>query len=89
MTSQDYKQELLTSLHHLLTLYGYEADQALGGQAAMTALKEKHYDVVLLDLIMPEISGIYVFLSVIQSIIDNRNSRFMLTIIVCIDMQIF
>ena len=53
----DDKQELLTSLHHLLTLYGYEADQALGGQAAMTALGEKHYDVVLLDLIMPEISG--------------------------------
>ena len=53
----DDKQELLTSLHHLLTLYGYEADQALGGQAAMTALSEKTYDVVLLDLIMPEISG--------------------------------
>ena len=53
----DDKQELLTSLHHLLTLYGYEADQALGGQAAMEALGSQPYDVVLLDLIMPEISG--------------------------------
>ncbi len=53
----DDKQELLTSLHHLVTLYGYEADQALGGQAAMDALANQEYDVVLLDLIMPEISG--------------------------------
>jgi len=53
----DDKQELLTSLYRLVTAYGYEADQALGGQAAMQALGEKTYDVVLLDLIMPEISG--------------------------------
>ena len=53
----DDKQELLTSLDHLLTLYGYEADQALGGQAAKHALANQEYDVVLLDLIMPEISG--------------------------------
>ncbi len=53
----DDKQELLTSLHHLVTLYGYEADQALGGEAAMTALQNDEYDVVLLDLIMPGVSG--------------------------------
>ncbi|MEM7079955.1 MAG: EAL domain-containing protein [Pseudomonadota bacterium] len=53
----DDKEELLTSLHNLVTLYGYEADQALGGEAAMRALGECHYDVVLLDLIMPGVSG--------------------------------
>ncbi len=53
----DDKQELLTSLYHLVTLYGYEADQALGGEAAMQALEKDEYDVVLLDLIMPGISG--------------------------------
>ena len=53
----DDKQELLTSLFHLVTLYGYDADQALGGEAAMQALAEDSYDVVLLDLIMPGISG--------------------------------
>ncbi|MEM7001398.1 MAG: PAS domain S-box protein, partial [Pseudomonadota bacterium] len=53
----DDKQELLTSLHQLLTLYGYEADQALGGEAAMQALADNAYDVVLLDLIMPVVSG--------------------------------
>ena len=53
----DDKQELLTSLYHLVTLYGYEADQALGGEAALEALKAQEYDVVLLDLIMPGVSG--------------------------------
>ncbi len=53
----DDKQELLTSLHHLITMYGYEAEQALGGEAAMQALQGNAYDVVLLDLIMPGISG--------------------------------
>lgn len=53
----DDKQELLTSLYHLVTLHGYEADQALGGEAAMSALQGDEYDVVLLDLIMPGISG--------------------------------
>ena len=53
----DDKQELLTSLYHLVTLHGYEADQALGGEAAMSALQDDEYDVVLLDLIMPGISG--------------------------------
>jgi len=53
----DDKQELLTSLHHLLTVYGYEADQALGGEAAMQYLADDSYDLVLLDLIMPGVSG--------------------------------
>ena len=53
----DDKQELLTSLHHLVTLYGYEAESALGGEAALDALKGNSYDVVLLDLIMPGVSG--------------------------------
>jgi len=53
----DDKQELLTSLFHLVTLYGYEAQEALGGEAAMQALTGDTFDVVLLDLIMPGISG--------------------------------
>ncbi|XOV84370.1 MAG: EAL domain-containing protein [bacterium] len=53
----DDKQELLTSLFHLVTLYGYDAQQALGGEAAMQALEGDQFDLVLLDLIMPGVSG--------------------------------
>lgn len=53
----DDKPELLTSLHHLVTLYGYDAEQALGGEAALRALEKNDYDVILLDLIMPGVSG--------------------------------
>ncbi len=53
----DDKQELLTSLFHLVTLYGYDAQQALGGEAAMQALAGNQFDLILLDLIMPGVSG--------------------------------
>ncbi|HEY5644848.1 MAG TPA: diguanylate cyclase, partial [Pseudomonadales bacterium] len=53
----DDKPELLNSLHQLVNLHGYQADKALGGADALRALSEKHYDVVLLDLIMPGVSG--------------------------------
>ncbi len=53
----DDKPELLNSLHQLVNLHGYQADKALGGAEALAALGRKHYDVVLLDLIMPGVSG--------------------------------
>jgi diguanylate cyclase (GGDEF)-like protein/PAS domain S-box-containing protein len=53
----DDKPDLLDSLHDLVSVHGYQADKALGGKAAMQALRETDYDVVLLDLIMPGISG--------------------------------
>jgi len=53
----DDKRELLDSLHQLVTLHGYRADKALGGQEALELLGRNVYDVVLLDLIMPGVSG--------------------------------
>ncbi|MFP6835255.1 MAG: EAL domain-containing protein, partial [Pseudomonadales bacterium] len=53
----DDKPELLTSLEQLILLHGYQPDKALGGQEALDQLAEKRYDVVLLDLIMPGVSG--------------------------------
>lgn len=53
----DDKPELLKSLFELVSMHGYTADQALGGQAALEALACNDYDVVLLDLIMPGVSG--------------------------------
>ena len=53
----DDKPDLLDSLHQLVTLHGYRPDKALGGQAAIDALRSRPYDVVLLDLVMPGVSG--------------------------------
>ncbi len=53
----DDRLELLDSLDALIRAYGYEPDRALGGREAMERLERKAYDVVLLDLIMPEVSG--------------------------------
>ncbi|MFU8817506.1 MAG: putative bifunctional diguanylate cyclase/phosphodiesterase [Pseudomonadales bacterium] len=53
----DDKPELLNSLHQLVSLHGYRPDKALGGEQAIAMLRGRSYDVVLLDLIMPGVSG--------------------------------
>jgi diguanylate cyclase (GGDEF)-like protein/PAS domain S-box-containing protein len=53
----DDKPELLNSLNQLVNLHGYQADTALGGEQALSMLQHRDYDVVLLDLIMPGVSG--------------------------------
>lgn len=53
----DDKPELLDSLRQLVEMHGYQPDTALGGQQALARLRERDYDVVLLDLIMPGVSG--------------------------------
>ncbi|MFO7954290.1 MAG: EAL domain-containing protein [Thioalkalivibrio sp.] len=49
---------LLDSLRELLTLEGYPVRTAPGGGAAIEALREKRYDLLLLDLAMPELDGL-------------------------------
>jgi diguanylate cyclase (GGDEF)-like protein/PAS domain S-box-containing protein len=54
----DDKPELLRSLSDVVRLHGgYEVEEALGGRAALAALMARDFDVVLLDLIMPDVSG--------------------------------
>ncbi len=53
----DDKPELLKSLSEIVRLHGYRVNEALGGRAALEMLDTNEYDVVLLDLIMPEVSG--------------------------------
>jgi signal transduction histidine kinase/DNA-binding response OmpR family regulator len=43
---------------HLLERLGYGADVAGNGQEALTALQQKKYDVVLMDIQMPEMDGL-------------------------------
>jgi diguanylate cyclase (GGDEF)-like protein/PAS domain S-box-containing protein len=53
----DDRPELLQSLSDVVRMHGYEVEEALGGRAALAALEASEFDVVLLDLIMPEVSG--------------------------------
>ncbi len=53
----DDKPELLSSLSEIVRLHGYRVTEALGGRAALEMLDTQEYDVVLLDLIMPDVSG--------------------------------
>ncbi|MEN9805729.1 MAG: hypothetical protein RL756_237 [Pseudomonadota bacterium] len=48
---------LLRSLNDLLVLHGHRPEQALGGRQALAALERSAFDIVLLDLVMPEVSG--------------------------------
>ena len=45
-------------MHSLLGKYGIEADMAGNGLEALARLKEKEYDLILMDINMPELDGI-------------------------------
>jgi diguanylate cyclase (GGDEF)-like protein/PAS domain S-box-containing protein len=53
----DDDPRLATSLQSLLSLHGHQVDIALGGQQAINLLKNGHYDILLLDLMMPDVNG--------------------------------
>ncbi len=53
----DDDPDLATIVRHILNRAGYEAHSALTGQAALDWLKTRTADVVLLDLMMPDING--------------------------------
>lgn len=42
----------------VLTKLGYKPAQAMNGQEALTALKQKHFDVILMDIQMPVMDGL-------------------------------
>jgi DNA-binding response OmpR family regulator len=55
------------SLAEILRLEGYEVRTASGGQAAVEVLHNEHFDVMVLDLKMPDMGGI----DVLKAIVDT------------------
>ncbi len=53
----DDDRRLALSMQSLLKLHGLYADVAFGGQAAIEQLSSNHYDILLLDLAMPQVDG--------------------------------
>ena len=48
---------VLKSLKDLLAVRGYKSDAAIGGQEAICKLNQQEYDLILLDLHMPYVTG--------------------------------
>lgn len=53
----DDEQLLLDLLTHLLSQIGYEVDQALSGREAAAKMKDREYDIIFLDIRMPQMDG--------------------------------
>ncbi|WP_101760323.1 EAL domain-containing protein [Oceanicoccus sp. KOV_DT_Chl] len=53
----DDDPRMLDSLSSLLRLYNYQVETALGGQNAIDKLASNEYDLLLLDLKMPQVTG--------------------------------
>lgn len=53
----DDEDDVLTSMKMLVESMGYEAKTARSGKHALKLLKQKHFDLLLLDVIMPKMSG--------------------------------
>lgn len=53
----DDDHAVLTSLKKLLAINGYEADCATGGEEAICCINHTEYDLILLDLHMPQVNG--------------------------------
>ncbi|HEX4047626.1 MAG TPA: response regulator [Elusimicrobiota bacterium] len=54
----DDEEPILLIVKRLLTLHGYAVDTAADGAAAVDQLQKKHYDLMIIDLVMPRMSGL-------------------------------
>jgi len=64
----DDNEDILKLLNTVLTSKGHDFTQALNGKDGMKLIEEQNFDAVLLDLAMPEFSG----LDVIESLKTNN-----------------
>ncbi|MFH7327095.1 response regulator [Desulfurivibrio sp. C05AmB] len=54
----DDEEELVSALAERLTLRGLQVDWVVSGAAALELAREREYDVAVIDMKMPKISGI-------------------------------
>src|SRR5689334_4771350 len=60
----DDDDAIVLTLQAILEAEGYAVEGAVGGAAALDAIRNKHYDLVLTDLKMPAIDGLAVLAEV-------------------------
>jgi DNA-binding response OmpR family regulator len=54
----DDEQHIRAALVKALSLVGYEADEAASGQEALAMLQAEPYDLMVLDMVLPDIEGV-------------------------------
>lgn len=64
------ERKLSDNIARLLQQHRYEYEQVMDGNAALDRLYETHFDLVLLDIMLPGLDGI----SLLKQIRENRNS---------------
>src|SRR5262245_20264411 len=73
----DDEADIRESLEALLTMEGYQVDLAQNGGDGLRAIENKGYDLVLLDLMMPDRSGMDVLREVRER--DTETPIFLIT----------
>jgi len=63
----DDNEDILKLLNTVLTSKGHDFTQALNGKDGIKLIEEQNFDAILLDLAMPEFSGIHVIESLKKS----------------------
>ena len=66
-------------LENHLTLHGYQVDKAYTGVEALQKIKEKTYDLVILDVMMPNMSGFDLCIKIRELYLMNKLPVIMLT----------
>ena len=82
----DDEEDIRESLETLLTLEGYSVDMAVNGTAGLDRMGQTAYDLVLLDLMMPDMSGMDVLAELRQR--DRETPIFLITAYGSIDVAI-
>ena len=67
----DDNEDILKLLNTVLTSKGHDFTQALNGKDGVKLIEEQNFDAILLDLAMPEFSG----LDVIESLKTNNKLK--------------
>ena len=70
----DDNEDILSLLETVLTSKGHDFTQALNGKDGVKLIEEQNFDAILLDLAMPEFSGLDVIES-LKKITSSRNKK--------------